>query len=116
MSSRTEIARLQTIAELMLDHRLSGLKVAAHAKAKSEAASAALAGTPEADGLEGAAAALVGLTYQRWADARRAEINLQLALQTRDWLDAQSHAREAFGKSQALNALAARLKASRDAD
>lgn len=110
MEHAKSITKLQVLAGLLLDHRLSTLQSAARAKAQSEAALARLAQTTEADGLVGAAAALAGLQYQRWAEARRAEINLVLARQTRDWLDAQATAREAFGKAEALKGLAAKHK------
>lgn len=109
MSRQKEIAKLQVLAGLMLDHRLAGLQTAARAKAQSEAALAGLARPAEVEGLEGAAGALAGLQYQRWAEARRAEINLTLARQTRDWLEAQDSAREAFGKAEALKGLVAKL-------
>lgn len=110
MSKAAEIARLEVLAGMIFDHRLSQLKTTAAAKAQSEAALAGLAAPMPADGLEGAAASLAGISYQRWADARRAEINLILAHQTRDWLDAQSAAREAFGRAEALRGLAEKLK------
>ena len=80
---------------------------AAEAKAQSEAALARLA-TPVAPadaGLEGASAALAGLAYQRWADARRAEINQTLARQTHHWMEARDAAQKAFGKADALRRL-----------
>lgn len=103
-----EIKQLTGIAELMLDHRLDQLRRAAAAKAQSEAALAGLAAhvSPSPDGLEGASAALAGLAYQRWADARRTEINQVLAQQTHHWLEARSAAQTAFGKADALRRLA----------
>lgn len=109
MNRRAEIAKLQVLAQLVLDHQLSGLRKAADAKAQSQAALLRLAQPPcDADGLQGAAAELAGLSYQRWADARRAEINQVLARQTHDWLEARDQAKLAFGKAEALRKLAAK--------
>lgn len=107
MNRRNDIARLQMIAGLLLDHRLALLHAASEAKARTEEKLAGLAADQQIEGLEGAAGALAGLAYKRWADVRRAEINLVLARETRDWLDAQDRAREAFGKSVVLDRIAA---------
>lgn len=108
MTSRTDLSRLQELANLMLDHRLALLKTATEAKSQSEAALAALgAQSPVAEGgLQGMSAALASLAYQRWADTRRAEINLVLAQQTHVWLEQRSAAQTAFGKADALGRLA----------
>lgn len=105
-----DLRRLKELADLMLDHRLALLRNAAAAKAQSEAALAALARpASEPDGLEGAAAALAGLAYQRWTDARRAEINPVLARQTHHWMETRDEAKRAFGKAEVLRGLADRL-------
>jgi hypothetical protein len=104
---RQDLQKLQDLTGLMLDHQLEQLRRAAGAKAQSEAALARLA-TPVApadEGLEGASAALAGLAYQRWADARRGEINQTLARQTHHWMDARDAAQRAFGKADALRRL-----------
>lgn len=112
MNRRAELSRLQDLASLMLDHRLAQLKKAADAKSQSEAALAALAApSPAAEGdLEGMSAALAGLAYQRWADTRRAEINIVLAQQTHVWLEQRAAAQAAFGKADALRRLAENRK------
>lgn len=111
MSASEDLAKLKTLAALVLDHKLAGLQTALRAKEQSEAALAGL-GYKEivAAGLQGAAAHLAALNYQRWADARRSEINVTLAAQTRVWMDAREAAREAFGKAEALKALAQKVK------
>jgi hypothetical protein len=108
---RNELARLAELAGVLLDHRLAGLRQAAEAKAQTERALEGLAAAakPQPDGLEGAAAALATLAYGRWADVRRAEINLVLARQTHQWLQAREAAQEAFGKSEALKKLGEKL-------
>lgn len=104
---RQNLQKLKDLAGLMLDHRLEHLRRAAEAKAQSEAALARLAipPAPAPEGLEGASAALAGLAYQRWADARRAEINQTLARQTHHWMEARDAAQKAFGKADALRRL-----------
>ena len=95
--NKGDMGRLKDLAEMMLDHKLAILRKAAEARSQSEAALAALARPlPEADGLEGASAALAGLAYQRWADARRAEINQVLARQTHLWMEARDDAQTAL--------------------
>lgn len=109
-----DLSRLQRVADLMLDHRLAHLRKTAETKAQSEAALAALARPrPEGADLEGAAAALAAMAYQRWADARRKEINQTLARQTHDWLEARAAAQLAFGKADALRRLTERQARSR---
>jgi hypothetical protein len=101
-----DLRRLGELTGLMLDHRLAVLRKAAEAKAQSETALAALSRPmPEGDGLVGASAELSALAYERWADARRAEINQQLARQTHIWMEARDAAQIAFGKAEALRRL-----------
>jgi hypothetical protein len=50
------------------------------------------------------------LVYDRWADVRRAELNLVIARQTAEMLEARSEAGTAFGRLQALQGLAKRLE------
>lgn len=104
---RQDLQKLNDLAGLMLDHQLEQLRRAAEAKAQSEAALTRLAApvAPAPEGLEGASAALAGLAYQRWADARRAEINQTLARQTHHWMEARDAAQKAFGKADALRRL-----------
>jgi hypothetical protein len=101
-----DLRRLGELTGLMLDHRLAVLRKAAEAKAQSETALAALSRPmPEGDGLVGASAELAALAYERWADARRAEINQQLARQTHIWMEARDAAQIAFGKAEVLRRL-----------
>ncbi|NJM81760.1 MAG: hypothetical protein HC844_04030 [Tabrizicola sp.] len=48
------------------------------------------------------------MTYQRWADLRRMELNDVIARQTVTWIEAQAEARLAFGRNQALAGLVER--------
>jgi hypothetical protein len=111
MSKAVQLAKLADLAELVLDSRLSALQAAARAKQDCEAQLSALALIPEGQSdLEGVASQLAGLAYQRWADARRAELNQQLARRTVSLIEARDAAREAFGKKTVLGAMAAKLR------
>ena len=104
MTRKADLARLAGLAQMMLDHRLAGLRAAAAAKAKSEARLAGLE-QPSAPDLGPVAEAEVRLRYERWADARRSEINLALARQTLAWIEAREDAAQAFGRAQVLGKL-----------
>lgn len=109
MKPKDQIARLQQITQLMLDARLNDLEVAARAKAESQARLAGLQGGCAED-VSAVAAAQAEMLYQRWADARRAEINMTLARQTAEWMEAREAARCAFARTEALRALAAKQR------
>jgi hypothetical protein len=110
MSQKQQLAKLGQLSNLLLDSRLAVLQAAARAKLESEAQLAGLtAPQPLAEQISDIAAALAGLNYQRWADARRAELNMLLARQTVTWMEARESAREAFGKKQALGGVATKL-------
>jgi hypothetical protein len=106
MSRGADLSRLEPLAQLLLDRQLADLRAAADRRARSQMQLAALDPAPASGDLSGVAADLVALRYQRWADARRSTLNLQLAEQTADWLAARDAARLAFGRLQALQALA----------
>lgn len=102
-----DLEKLKSLADLMFDHKLAALRGYAAARARSQAALERLSTheSPKPDSLLGASAELSALVYQRWADARRAEINLVLASQTHDWLEAREAARVALAKADVLKAL-----------
>ena len=104
---RDDLKKLAELADVLLDHRLALLRQTADAKLHSERALEGLATEEKAQpqDMVGASAALASLAYARWADARRAEINLVLARQTHEWLDARESARNAFGRAEALRKL-----------
>lgn len=108
MTPRARIGRLQQIGQLMLDLRLTDLRTAAEARERSLDRLAALVPAPAPD-LDPILAAQAELRYQRWAEQRRAEINLVLARQTAEWMTAQEAARTAFGKTEALRRLKDRI-------
>lgn len=114
MSRATDLVRLAAIAQLMLDHRLGQLRNSADQLDQSRMQLSAINQAAEPVDLEDPiVSARVGLDYERWADVRRAELNLVLARQTASWLEARGEAQTAFGRRQALQGLAARLKARR---
>lgn len=99
MSQKQQLAKLAQLSTLLLDSRLVALHAAARAKLESEAQLAGLMVPPAAASeISEIAGALAGLSYQRWADTRRAELNMLLARQTVTWIEARDAAREAFGK------------------
>jgi hypothetical protein len=108
MKDGERMAQLADLGAMILDRRLADLERAARARADSRARLAGLDLPPAETDLPPVAAAQAGLRYQVWADARRAEINLLLARQTAEWLEAQDAARLAFGRAKALERLAGR--------
>lgn len=114
MSQKQQLTKLAQLSNMLLDSRLADLQKAARAKQESEAQLVGLTQPPtKPDGLSEVAAALSAMNYQRWADARRAELNLLLARQTVAWIEARDAAKEAFGKKQSLGSLAAKLSGRR---
>lgn len=114
MTAAKDIGRLTALANLILDSQLVQVQQAAAAKRDSELQIQGLASPARpAAGVADIAAELAALAYQRWADARRSDLNLILARQTSAWLDARDAARLAFGRSQALRGIAENLDAAR---
>jgi len=111
MTKAKDIRRLSEVAQLMLDHRLGQLHAAAAELERSRTQLAAInrAARPAED-LAPVVAEKVALTYDRWADARRSELNLVIARQTASWMEARGDAKGAFGRLQALQGLETRLK------
>lgn len=109
MSRAKDLARLQALAGLMRDHRLAQLQQAAERRLQSQEQIAALERSVTTD-LPPVAGQLVALRYQAWADRRRADLNLVLARQTADWINARDAARKAFGQAEALRGLLARVE------
>lgn len=110
MTKTSDLPRLADLAQLMLDHRLGHLRRAASELERSRMQLAALNETPAPTDLGPVTAEKVSLSYDRWADQRRADLNLIIARQTAAWLDARSEATTSFGRVQALQYVATRLK------
>lgn len=109
MSKARDLARLGALAQLTLDHRLALMRAATAALDRSKAQLAALNQPPDPVDLPLVPAARAEWTYQRWADLRRGELNLVIARQTADWLQARDQAKTAFGRMSALQGLAEKL-------
>lgn len=101
---RKELERLHALAQMQFDAAQLTLRKAAEDRDTSLALIAGLE-VPPAEGLTPVAAAMASMQYQLWADRRRAELNLTLARQTAQWLEAQGAARQAFGRKDALGRL-----------
>lgn len=108
MTFGKDIGRLTELADLIRDQRLNLLREAAERRDQSLRQIAALERPAAAPELSLLTEQLVGLRYQAWADHRRSELNTVLARQSADWLAARDEARQAFGRAEALRALAAR--------
>ncbi len=104
-SADERLKRLEALAGLRLDLGLSRLRIAAEAKAGSEAKLAVLAEQRPPSTLDPVREALAEARWQTWADARRAQLNLVLARQTAEWLQARDDARIDFGRNEALRGL-----------
>jgi hypothetical protein len=100
----TPLDRLGRLSRLILDLRLAEVQAANRAREESLGHLRALESASASD-LDPLAAARAQLGYDRWAEARRAEINLGLARQTAVWMAAQDKARHAFGQAEAVRAL-----------
>jgi hypothetical protein len=109
MSRPRDLARLADLAQLMLDHRLGQLRQTVDQLEQSRMQLSAVNQAAEPADLDPLMSARVGLDYDRWADVRRAELNLVIARQTATWLEARGDAQTAFGRVQALKGLAGRL-------
>ncbi|WP_102224049.1 hypothetical protein [Acidimangrovimonas sediminis] len=111
MKDARKLAALGRLSQMRLDAELARLRAAARAREASLAALEALKAPDESPGdLSPVAAGLAQLSYRRWAEARRAEINVTLARQTAEWAEARDRAALAFGRTQSLDGLAMKLK------
>jgi hypothetical protein len=110
MTRVRDIAGLNDLSRLVLDHRLSILREAAVRRDQSLAQIAALSLQAGPTDLPPVEAGQVAFRYQLWADARRAELNSLLSRQTADWLAAREEAKLAFGRAEALRSVEGRLR------
>lgn len=113
MTKVADMARMAELAQLVLDQRLGRLRSAAADLERSRKQISALDLSAAPTDLEPVTAERVALTYSRWADQRRSELNLVIARQTVNWMEARSEAQTAFGRVQTLQGLATRLKSGR---
>ncbi len=111
MRDREKLAQIKTLGQLVLDGRLAALERVSRARQLSLDHLTELNRPllPPTD-LSPVVAGEVAMRYQRWADQRRTEINLTLARQTAEWVEARQDAAQAFGRNQALNGLIGRKR------
>ena len=109
MSDKEKLLRLAEVSSLMLDTKMLALERAARARQHSLDRMAELNQLAAPTDLPLVAAAEVALRYALWADQRRSEINLLLARQTGEWVEARQEAARAFGRSQVVQKLGERL-------
>lgn len=108
MKDRDQRDRLREVSALRRDIALAELKKAALARERSRAQLAALEAESPPTDLPTLTDLQVRLAYGRWAERRRAELNLALARQTADWLIRRDTAAQAFGRAEVLEELARR--------
>lgn len=107
MSAPKQLARLQSLAQMVLDAQLVELRKVAQARSETIAHLSDLKSpTVQMDDQMGVAEVKATLAYQVWADQRRAELNMTLSRQTAQWIDRRDSSRLAFGKADVLSALA----------
>jgi hypothetical protein len=106
MSKAKDLTNLAALAQLMLDHRLGVLKGTSERLEQSRMQLSAINQATQPSDLDPIMSSKVGLDYERWADARRGELNLVIARQTAAWREARSEAQTAFWRVQALHELA----------
>ncbi|RUS59758.1 hypothetical protein EGN72_13785 [Pseudorhodobacter sp. E13] len=104
MTRKKDLARLASLSGLILDQKLAVLQsLAAEREASLQRLRDLAQNNPGK--YETPQDAQVALRYNRWADARRADINITLARQTAEWLDARAEAKHAFGRAEVLRQL-----------
>ena len=111
MSDKTQIARLARVSQAILDQRLDALRRISADLDRSRAQRRALDASADPADLPPIAAQQVALTYERWADQRRAELNLVIARQTATLIEARQVAGTALGRVQVLDILIQKSKA-----
>jgi hypothetical protein len=103
---RTEnLARLQDLSELIRNLEAAKLHAAVLARQASEARLADLAQPIPDTHLSPIAGAIAEIRWQKWADKRRAEINITLARQIAACNDAQDRVNRAFARANVLRQL-----------
>jgi hypothetical protein len=105
MSDRERLKRLAEVSSLLLDRRLLALEKAAQARQTSLDRLAELDRPATSADLPPLVVEEIAMRYALWADQRRSDINLTLAKQTAEWVEARQEAAHAFGRNQVLGNL-----------
>ncbi len=113
MTRAKDLAKLASLADLLLQHRLGQMRQAAARLDRSRAQMTAIDRAAEPADLPEVVGALVACDYRRWADARKAELNEVIARQTAEAMAARAEAEMAFGRVQALRGITAKLQGKR---
>lgn len=101
---------LQKISGVILDRRLALLQACLAARSTSLQLLQDLEPKESGEKVEPIALAKSNLQYQAWVDRRRAEINILLARQTVDLIEARKMAMSAFGRADVIRHLIVRNK------
>ncbi|MBT9246671.1 hypothetical protein KM031_10080 [Gemmobacter fulvus] len=104
MNRITQLRALSGLAALMRDQSLEALRRADQRCQETRDLIAGLA-APPAEDIAPLIQAQAEIAYTRWADQRRAELNLCLARQMAEWVQCQDAARITFGKAEVLRRL-----------
>lgn len=105
MSEKEKLGRLTEISQLLFDQKMMVLERAARARQASLDHLAELDRPMQAADLPMIQAQEISLRHALWADHKRREINVMLARQTAEWIEAREEAARAFGRNQVLNRL-----------
>jgi len=101
MSRRKMMSNLEKIGDMLFDKQMHALQTAAAERNHILALLRDL--TPKSvNEPQTIAEAQAALRYDRWADARRADINLVLATKTAEWLQAKENAERAWARADVL--------------
>jgi len=99
------LERLSRLGDLIRDVRLANLHQAAAARQDCLTQLQAVSQVASSTGLNPVATQQAALLYDRWADTRRAALNLVLAQRTAEWMVAKEDARLALIRADVLRAL-----------
>lgn len=113
MTRAKDLAKLGSLGDLLLQHRLEQMRQAAASLERSRMQMSAIDKAAEPADLPDVVAGMVACDYRRWADARKAELNGVIARQTAEAMTARAEAEHAFGRVQALRGIAAKLQGKR---
>ncbi len=113
MNRAKDLAKLMSLADLLLQHRLGLMRQAAVRLERSRSQMIAIDKAAEPADLPEIVAGLVACDYLRWADARKTELNAVVARQTADSMVARAEAEMAFGRVHALHGIAAKVQGKR---
>lgn len=102
MTRDPRLVRLAEMAEMVLDARSVALRSAAERRLALQAQLDDLTKSAEMPQATDLAAARAAYAFESWAAARRADINLKLAMAQADWLAHLDEAQRAFGRTQVL--------------